>query len=412
MNVFERERSSIDAHRKAMQGSSLPPPGRLVAGNFLHGFFLPFSLIVATLRDAQLRAPYLRVTLVRLAVLMVGGGMLIANGCISTSRKSVTADEDDASQVDADGADGAEVDALDAARHVHVKLPGLRVDVDEDKDHDNADVSLLGRTIAHHSKGKRTEPHDTKEAEVATAKPGEAPKTVAGRAWAAMRASWKWLLTLFAFLSAIEGIIVLFSRRWDDWLSFHASRLAKIRPEEGTPRTPKLALDLKWLYRKARRRFRGYVVFSAGLPVLLPLRLIPTAGSWMFTVAATLWGWYWLGVFTAAKSAHAWADESTALSPLAIRTLNARVASGRLVWPLRVYGQAWARLTRSVNPAAATFELSPRAFLGLALARALLALPGLYFLARPIVPVAAGRLCAEGDRLGRFSLTTSAPGPR
>jgi hypothetical protein len=30
---------------------------------------------------------------------------------------------------------------------------------------------------------------------------------------------------------------------------------------------------------------------------------------------------------------------------------------------------------------------------------------GLYLLPRPIVPVAAGRLCAEADRAGRFSST-------
>jgi hypothetical protein len=56
-----------------------------------------------------------------------------------------------------------------------------------------------------------------------------------------------------------------------------------------------------------------------------------------------------------------------------------------------------------VNSAAATFERSPAAFLGLALARGVLALPGLYLLARPIVPVAAGRICAESDPGDRFA---------
>lgn len=148
---------------------------------------------------------------------------------------------------------------------------------------------------------------------------------------------------------------------------------------------------------------RGYVVFAAGLPALLPLRLIPSVGGWLFTIAATLWGWYWLGVFSAAKSAHAWADEEQALSPVPIRTLNERLSSSAVFAPLRWYGRAWARITRSVNPAATTFERSPAAFLGLALARVILSLPGLYLLARPIVPVAAGRLCAEVDPAGRFT---------
>jgi hypothetical protein len=40
---------------------------------------------------------------------------------------------------------------------------------------------------------------------------------------------------------------------------------------------------------------------------------------------------------------------------------------------------------------------------GTADARAVLSLPGLYLLARPIIPVAAGRLCAESDPRDRFS---------
>jgi hypothetical protein len=235
-----------------------------------------------------------------------------------------------------------------------------------------------------------------------------AAPTRARRAFDAARRSGKWLLALLAFLSVAEGVVVFFSRRWDDWLSFHASRLASIRPEDESPATPKLAADLKWLYRKGKRRARGYVVLAAGLPALLPLRLLPTVGPWLFTIAVTLWGWYWLGVFSAAKSAHAWADEESAPSPRPIRELRARVERGVVVAPLRLYARVWAWLTRGVNPAAATFERSPAPFLGLALARAVLSLPGLYFLARPIVPVAAGRLCAEADPADRFGVLPSA----
>ena len=217
------------------------------------------------------------------------------------------------------------------------------------------------------------------------------------------RERWAWLLALSAFLAVVEGIIVFFSRRWDDWLSFHVSRLAQIRPEDDAPKERRLGFDLRWAYRKAKRRIRGYVVFGAGLPVLALLRLLPAVGDAAFTIAVTLWGWYWLAIFSASKSAHAWADEATAPSPFPIRELSRRVERGVLVAPLRLYARLWARLTRSVNPAAATFERSVAAFLGLALARALLSLPGIYFLARPVVPVAAGRLCAEGDPAGRFS---------
>lgn len=280
--------------------------------------------------------------------------------------------------------------------HVHV----LGLDVDLDPDRDQAKVSVLGQEVP-----VSTDEEDDVEPPGRTLEPPQPPKplTTTQRIWKAARQRWAWLLALFAFLSALEGVIVFLSRRWDDWLSFHASRLAQIRPEDDAPPTPGLGFDLKWAYRKGKRRLRGYVVFGAGVPALLPLRLVPTIGGVLFTIALTLWGWYWLGIFSASKSAHAWADEATAPPPLPIRALAKRVERGHLVAPLRLYARIWARLTRSVNPAAATFERSMPAFLGLALSRAILALPGVYFLALPIVPVAAGRLCAEGDPADRFS---------
>lgn len=403
MNVFERERSALAAHRKTMQGSSLPPPKRAPKGTFLHGFFLPFSLIVATIRDPFLRGTYVRLAVMRGLLVVLVGVLAIANGNISRNDSRsrgprigvVASRHHHPKRVPNDDADAM---PDPKSTPVHVNLPGLHVDFDEAND--QAEVSVLGQQVPV-SRGDDDEP-DAKLAAAPDASP-PAPPSFARRAWTAAGRSWAWLLTLFAFLSATEGVVVFFSRRWDDWLSFHASRLAKIIPEDAAPTEPKIAFDLKWLYRKVKRRFRGYVVFAAGLPALLPLRFLPTIGPWAFTIAATLWGWYWLGVFSAAKSAHAWADEATALSPRPIRALNDHVARGWVLAPLRLYGRSWARLTRGVNPAVATFERTPAAFLGLALARAFLSLPGVYLLARPIVPVAAGRLCAEADPADRFS---------
>jgi hypothetical protein len=417
MSVFERERSSIAAHRATMQGSSLPPPKRAARGSFLHGFFLPFSLIVATIRDRELRGPYLRLALLRGLLLVLVGVFAIANGNISSARRpkgpsggivihSSKHHATDAEKAEAEK-DEARAERRDAkkgkqTKPVHLDVPGLHVDIDPEQD--KAEVSVLGQNVpVTKDDGAAEKDEDEDEAAVEPPAAPKPPPTLAGRMWNTVSVSWAWLLTLIAFLSAIEGIIVFFSRRWDDWISFHASRLAKIRPEDAEPTPPKIAFDLKWLYRKVRRRIRGYVVFAAGLPALLPLRLLPTVGPWVFTIAATLWGWYWLGVFSAAKSAHAWADEGSAPSPLPIRALSQRVSQGWFIAPLRLYARVWARITNGVNPAAQTFERSPAAFLGLALARALLSLPGLYLLARPIVPVAAGRLCAEGDPEDRFS---------
>ncbi|HSO31485.1 MAG TPA: hypothetical protein VLT33_03185 [Labilithrix sp.] len=402
MGVIDRERRSLAVHRATLKGSVLPPLDRAAAPTFSHGFLLPFSLISATLRDPQLRGPYLRVALVRGVVLVVAATFAIANGSISShaakpARRGVVIH----SSKHAEG--GADARAADATRPapVHVHVPGLDVDIEPDQD--QAKVSLLGQDVPVST--DRDDGEDAEEPEAARHPPSapEPPPGFAKRLWTGARERWAWILALVAFLSAIEAIIVFFSRRWDDWMSFQVSRLAQIRPEDEAPKSPRLAVDPKWAYRKLKRRIRGYVVFGAGLPALLPLRLLPTVGDWAFTIAVTLWGWYWLGIFSASKSAHAWADEATAPSPFPIRELSRRVERGALVAPLRLYARLWARLTRSVNPAAATFERSVAAFLGLALARALLSLPGVYFLARPIVPVAAGRLCAETDPADRFS---------
>jgi hypothetical protein len=201
-----------------------------------------------------------------------------------------------------------------ASKPVHVDVPGLHVDLGGADD--KTEVSVLGQAL----------PVTHVDGDSAVAAPPPPPPTRGARAWDALQRSWGWLLALLAFVSATEAVVVFFSRRWDDWLSFHASSLARIRPEDEAPKEPKVALDLAWLYRKMKRRMRGYVVFGAGLPALLPLRLVPTAGPWLFTLAATLWGWYWLGVFSAAKSAHAWADEATAPSPRPIRELRDRLS--------------------------------------------------------------------------------------
>lgn len=393
MRVIERERRSLALHRATLGGGAVLPPPKESETTFLHGFFMPFTLIAATLRDDQLRGPYLRVAAVRTVVLLLVAGVSVANGAVSKH-----ASKPMRQGVVIRSTKHPEGDAGPKGAPVHVHVPGF--DLDIDPDHDQKKMSVLGQDVP---VAEGDEDEIAAPAHAGEAPPSPKPHGAVEKVWTVVRERWAWLLALFAFLSAIEGLIVFFSRRWDDWLSFHVSRLAQVQPEDVAPKTRGLGFDLKWAYRKGRRRIRGYVVFAAGVPALLPLRLLPSVGGILFTIALTLWGWYWLGIFSASKSAHAWADEASAPSPLPIRALASRVSRGALVAPLRWYAQLWARLTRSVNPAAATFERSMPAFLGLALARAILALPGFYFFARPIVPVAAGRLCAESDPADRFT---------
>lgn len=365
--AIERERGALGVHRHALRGAALPHPREAPRGTFVHGFLLPFSLILSMLRDSELRRPYLRLVLVRGLVVAVAALVLFQGGGRSEAKRAEGI-------VVSHGADPAK------AKELHVHVPGM--DLDFEPGHDS--VKVLGRDI----------PVKSLEAEAARAVEAEAHAGTLER-------GWKWLAALVALLSTLEGVVVFFSRRWDDWLSFHGARLATILPEDEEPKDRRLAVDLKWLVRKLKRRVRGYLVFAAGVPLMAPLHLVPVVGSWAFAAAATLWGWYWLGVFTAAKSAHAWADRETAPSPRPIRAFHARVPGW--IAPLTLYGRVWARVTRELNSAATAFDRSPSAFLGLALARALLAAPGLYLFARPIVPIAAGRLCAEADPDERFT---------
>jgi hypothetical protein len=375
--IVAREKSALAAHRASLRGGALPAPKSAPRGTFVHGLLLPLSIFMATIRSRELRGPYLRLAAVRGVALLVIGAMALASGLSEDEKgQGITVSHDKA-----DGSADAPVD---------VDVPGFHMHVDESKN--QGKMTVLGHEV----------PVEVNGAVATPERPPPPPASRFARLRDGFKRGWKAIVAFVGLLSVVEGIIVFFSRRWDDWLSFFISGLAGIRPEMAEPPVRKLALDLKWLRKKLRRRIRGYIIFGSGMPLLYLLRLVPMAGDWLFAIAVTLWAWYWGGVFTASKSAHAWADDGVAPSPLVVRRFNAPFASGWWWWPMRVYGRIWARLVRGVNAAAATFERSPAPFLGLALARAMLALPGLYLLARPIVPVAAGRICAESDPGDRF----------
>ena len=382
--LFDEGKRTVAAHRESMRGAALPSARGGTAPTFVHGFLLPFTLIAATLRSRDLRWAYLRLFVVR--AILVG---LIAIPVFRHQAVKVVPRERDRivgithHKAKHEGGHGDD-------NSVRVDLGGFHIDVDDKK----GDVTVVAPNSEH-----KISVSDDAAAPKAPAK----PLTRAQRFEKWLEGGWTWLLSLIAVISGVEAVMVFFSRRWDDWLSFHVSGLARIKPEDRTPKTPKLALDLGWLYRKVKRRLRGYIVFASGLPVLALLSLIPGIGSGLFAIATTFWGWYWFGVFAASKSAHAWVDADRAAPPKWLRDLRASVGQKWWSWPVRTYARLWSWLTRGLHAPATTFEQSPAPFLGLALARVILTLPGFYLLARPIVPVAAGRLCAELDPANRFS---------
>lgn len=390
--TVERERAALRAHREVLRGSMPPPsPADAPRGSFVHGFFLPFSLVAATLKDPELRGPYLRLALARSVAVAAVSLLVLA-----------TSDDDAAKQPkrgkpSRHGGFGLVVtrDADASAPSVtpiHFHAPGIHVDI-EPGGAEKSHASVLGQELP----VKDDADEDALDAST------KEPPTLFEQLAVRIGHGWARLLATIATLSAVSGVVVALSRRYDDQLSFHASRLAGVLPEDAAPPVAKIALDVRWLVKKLRRRIRGYIVFAAGVPTFLVLLLVPHVGHWLFRMVAVVWAWFWLGVFTAAKSAHAWADEDTAPSPAVVRAVSERVPRAKIAAPLRSYTKLWARLTRGVNAPAAVFERTPAAFLGLALARTLLSLPFAYLFVRPLVPVAAGRLCAEADPQGRFA---------
>lgn len=385
--AVDRERDALRVHREAIRAGALPAAEHPTRGTFVHGLALPLSIGAAVMRDRALRGPFLKLAAVRALMVVLVAALALASG-------EGRSHEDEKPQ-------GVLV-TDDGVKPVNVDVPGVHVHLDGKKEDDS--VVVLGRRIPVQHAGDATG---------GPSKPAEAPTTRLGRVRAAVAHGWARVVAVVALLSAIEGVSVFFTRAWDDWLSFHVSRLAGITPETPEPPRRRVTFGVRWLLKKLRRKIRGYLVFASGIPVLALLQLLPVVGSWAFTAALTLWAWYWVGVFTASKSAHAWADDERAAPPAMVRSFNARFARGWWWWPLRLYGRIWAWALRGVNAPAAAFERSPASYLGLGLTRTVLSLPGLYLLSRPLVPVASGRICAESDPAQRFWAAngTRAPGP-
>ncbi len=456
--IFERSyreslinsgRASLETHAEAARGSGFPP-AKASRPTFLHGFLLPFSLVFATLRHPTLGHAYLKLICVR--ALAVGVAAALAFHLSDGPERGRGGP-----RVTITRAPPATPGAAPSSApvRVHTHEPGIDIDIDETTGEHRvnilgADIPVMASPATPSKAGPADVKHEAKEAarelkraaraakgaahavkgtahavkaglgadgedgdvgdatSTSTESPGWLGSAIEGsRVGQYLATKWTWILWFVGVFSMVEGVVVFFSRRYDDWISFHASSIARIRPEELAPKPAEVTFEVRWLVKKLKRRIRGYIVFGAGIPFLALFQLVPVVGKTLFAIGLTVWGWYWLAIFTTAKSAHAWTDEHTAPSPYLIRELRDRPAAIKLLGPLRLYARLWARFTRSMNAPASTFERSPAPFMGLALARMILSLPGIYLLARPLISVAAGRLCAESDPADRFSASSS-----
>ncbi len=193
------------------------------------------------------------------------------------------------------------------------------------------------------------------------------------------------LLALYAALVAVEWVVLALSRDYQDQLMRRLS-LATGMPPDDEEKTPRLRLDLRWVARKMKRRFRGWYLFMVGMMAISCLGWLPwKLGDQVVPVLAALWSGYWLAVFTLAKTRQAWDDSETRL-PWYVRGFD---ATGGRIFFLRWYGAMLKRVSKSVLAPCQAFERGSYEAAGLAVARLMLGLPPIYSFVRPVFTVAA-----------------------
>lgn len=206
---------------------------------------------------------------------------------------------------------------------------------------------------------------------------------------------------LFSSLHLFQWIVIALSRDHHTVLEREASLRTGLEPEDG-PLEPRVRLNVGWLVKKLKQRWRAVWLFAWGVPVLWVLSrltqvfkgVMPSATD-VLAALLSLWGAWWFVVFTAGKSSRGW-DEPAPRAPWFLRAwshLGSRVAL------LGRYGARWERASQSVFSPAAEVERRPWGFLGLGLARALSALPLIRCFLRPTIPVAAAHLLAPAGAL-------------
>ncbi|MBZ4335778.1 hypothetical protein [Corallococcus sp. AS-1-12] len=198
--------------------------------------------------------------------------------------------------------------------------------------------------------------------------------------------SWEFWALFFGSLSAVQWIVVALSRDYHTVISREASLATGVPPEDPDI-TPHVRLNVPWLRAKLQRRWRALLLFVAGVPALVllcvPLCWFPKS----FTVLSSLWGFWWLLVFTAAKSDRAWMAPVTR-PPWFVRAWSVLPAHGALRWMMK----GLARRSEAVAAPIAAVERQPWVFAGLALTRFVGSLPPLRCFTRPFIPVASAHL--------------------
>jgi hypothetical protein len=202
-------------------------------------------------------------------------------------------------------------------------------------------------------------------------------------------------LTLFVVLAYVEWVVIALSRQYHDQIGRMASVRAGIPPED-PDRPPRVAVDLRWVWMKIKRRGRAFKAWVAGLPAIALFGLIPGIGGALFQILLLSWTFFWFACGAAGKTAYAWRTEGKegAADPFFLRATTTMQTANPLFrwWLPRLYLRLWRRLTVGLFPPLREVEARGWEFVGLTTTRIVLGLPVIYLFVRPFLPVAAADL--------------------
>ncbi|MDY7225506.1 hypothetical protein [Hyalangium rubrum] len=369
-----------------------PPPGNPVR-QFFHGLSLPFHIARALRTDAVAWRRYRRVAIIQCLVIL---------GLVFFFKRSAF------DRVDLDlGPEEAPAEAIEKPAQARLQRQSRR-EAQEAVRQVREELAAAGISTP---EIKVVIDEDTSPAEAPPKPPAAAVvKKPQERLGFFARQLQLWA-ALFATMQIVQWVVIALSRDYHDAISRDASLLTAVEPED-EPLTPRVRLDVTWMQKKVSRRIRGFVVFAAGLPVLLLLAAPLCSVQNLLAVFIPVWSAYWLVVFTAGKSARAW-ESTSGRPPWFLRAwtwLTTRMPGFR--WEtLQGYGRFWERRTLSVFSPAIEVEKQPWAFAGLALVRALAMLPLVKCFLRPLIPVAAAHLLVAHRAASTPASPVEAPAP-
>ncbi len=376
-----RAREQLQAGLSDARVASLRPPD---AGEhfrrFVYGFSLPITMMRVGWSNAETRSSMRRRLLP--PVLLVA--VVATLGVYNIARTVVTARHDPtvlAREVEHDDDDDDDKDegkkARKKAKEEAVEKAVVRA---------AAGAKEKGGGVA--AIGEAAVAAAREEAESAEAPDPPRPTGFAAAAHAVFDFLTSKVAKLIVTLSVIEWLLVWVGREHHDQIAFETATLTGV-PGEALAGPPRLRLDMAWLKLKGWRAVRLLLFLALIAPVAWLVGSVPHVGSYLAVAVEAAWAAYWACVFAIANTFLVWDDPPSGAAPWFIRVLARAGRVPLLGVPVWLYSRVLRFATWRVWPACVAFEQAAWESAGMALARGIASVPGVYIITRPAFTTAA-----------------------